>query len=75
MRTEFGARLRTARGGGGLSQDALSRLTDLHRNAIYRLEKARTDPRLTSIRSLARNLRVPPRELVEDDGEGAALGA
>jgi len=32
---------------------------------IYKIERGGNDPRLTSIRRLARALRVPPRELVE----------
>jgi len=46
----------------------------LHRGAIYKFEKGGTDPRLASIRRLARGLQVPPRELVEADGESTPIG-
>jgi transcriptional regulator with XRE-family HTH domain len=65
----FGRRVREGRERRGLSQEALGRLTGLHRTAIYKLEKGGTAPRLASIRRLARGLQVPPRELIEDDDE------
>jgi len=49
-------------------------LTGLHRGTIYKFEKGGTDPHLVSIRRLARGLQVPPRELVEADGDSAPLG-
>jgi transcriptional regulator with XRE-family HTH domain len=71
----FGRRLRELRESGGLSKEALGHLTGIHPTAIQRFEKGRRDPRLTSVLRLARGLRVPPRALVEDDDEGATLGA
>ena len=70
----FGRRVRELRERRDLSQEALGRLTGLHRSAIYKFEKGGTDPRLASIRRLARGLQVPPRELVEADGESTPLG-
>jgi transcriptional regulator with XRE-family HTH domain len=70
----FGRRARELREQRGLSQEALGQLTGLHRGAIYKFEKGGTDPRLVSIRRLARGLQVPPRELVEADGDSAPLG-
>jgi len=70
----FGRRLRDLRESGGLSKEALGYLTGIHPTAILRFEKGRRDPRLTSILRLARGLQVPPRALIEDDGESAALG-
>jgi transcriptional regulator with XRE-family HTH domain len=69
----FGRRLRQVRESGGLSREALGSLTGVHPTAIHRFEKGRRDPRLTSILRLARGLRVPPRELIEDD-ERTPLG-
>jgi transcriptional regulator with XRE-family HTH domain len=65
----FGRRVRELRVWRGLSQDALGRLSSLHRTAIHKFEKGGTDPRLTSIRRIARGLGVPPRALIEDDAE------
>lgn len=72
--TAFGRRVRELREQRGLSQEALGRLTGLHRTAIYKFEKGGTDPRLASIRRLARGLQVPPRELIEDEDGSTPLG-
>jgi transcriptional regulator with XRE-family HTH domain len=70
----FGRRLREVRESGGISREALGSLTGAHPTAIQRFEKGRRDPRLTSILRLARGLRVPPRELIEEDDERTSLG-
>lgn len=64
----FAARLRTLREERGLSQDALSDLVGgIDRISIHQLESGETDPSLTTIHRLARELRVPPRALIETD--------
>jgi transcriptional regulator with XRE-family HTH domain len=71
----FGARLRALREKRDLSQDALARLAGgMSRVTVYKLEAGIADPRLTTIRRLARGLQVPPRALIEDD-DSAKLGA
>jgi len=62
----FGQRLRDLRATHGLSQDDLSRNTDVHSTAIGRFERGAREPRLTTILRLARGLGVPPSELVDD---------
>lgn len=72
----FGRRVRERREQRGLSQDALGRLAGgINRVSIYKIEAGIADPRLTTIRRLARGLRVPPRELIEEDKESATLEA
>jgi transcriptional regulator with XRE-family HTH domain len=66
----FGARLRALRKERGLSQDALGRLAGgINRVTVYKLESGQAEPGLTTIRRLARGLRVPPRALIEAEGE------
>lgn len=72
----FGRRLHRLREQRGISQGALGQLAGgISRVSIYKLETGRADPRLTTIRRLAGGLRVPPRALIEEDEESAALGA
>lgn len=61
----FGQRLRDLRAQQGLSQDDLSRNTDVHPTAIGRFERGAREPRLTTILRLARGLDVTPGELVD----------
>lgn len=49
----FAARLRSLREAGGLSVDELSRLSGVHRMAIYRLEKGERQPSLATAKKLA----------------------
>jgi transcriptional regulator with XRE-family HTH domain len=73
---EFGRRLRELRMRSDLSQEALGlRAGGIHRVSIYSLESGTADPRLTTIRRLARGLGVLPRVLIEDDEQNATLDA
>jgi transcriptional regulator with XRE-family HTH domain len=72
----FGHRLRELRTKSNLTQDALGRRAGgLNRVSVYRLESGSADPRLTTIRRLARGLGVPPRALIEEDEQSAPLDA
>jgi transcriptional regulator with XRE-family HTH domain len=62
----FGQRLRDLRAQHGLSQDDLSRATDVHPTAIGRFERGAREPRLTTILRLARGLDIKPGELVDE---------
>jgi transcriptional regulator with XRE-family HTH domain len=62
----FGQRLRDLRAQHGLSQDDLSRATNVHPTAIGRFERGAREPRLTTILRLARGFDLPPGELVND---------
>jgi transcriptional regulator with XRE-family HTH domain len=62
----FGRRLRELRMKSGLTQEALGRRAGgMNRVSVYSLESGSADPRLTTIRRLARGLGVPPRALIE----------
>ena len=62
----FGNRVREVRARKSLSQDDLSRATDVHSTAIGRMERGSREPRLTTILKLARGLEVKPGELIDD---------
>jgi len=62
----FGKRLRELRAEHGVSQDDLSRRTDVHPTAIGRLERGSREPRLSTILRLARGLDVEPGKLLDD---------
>ncbi|HEV3322609.1 MAG TPA: helix-turn-helix transcriptional regulator [Solirubrobacteraceae bacterium] len=49
-----------------LTQDRLARRSGVHHTEISKLERALTDPRLSTVVRLARGLDVPTSALVED---------
>ncbi len=60
-------RLRETRAASGLTQDRLARRSGVHHTEISKLERALTDPRLSTVVRLARGLDVPTSALVEDN--------
>jgi transcriptional regulator with XRE-family HTH domain len=62
---QFAANVRARRVAAGLSQEQLSRLTDLHPTEISRIERAVREPRLSTIVRVARALEITPSELLE----------
>ncbi len=69
----FARRLGMARAAAGLTQEALAERSGMHRNEIGKLERALTDPRLSTVVRLARGLDVPTSALVEDRYEDRQL--
>ena len=65
-RQRFARNLRAQRTRLGLSQEALGDACNLHRTEISLLERAGRDPRLSTIVRIARALKIPPAELLED---------
>jgi transcriptional regulator with XRE-family HTH domain len=61
----FGKRMKELRAKKGVSQDDLSRATDVHSTAIGRMERGAREPRLTTILRIASGLEVPPSELLD----------
>ena len=65
---QFATNLRARRLAAGLSQEQLSRLTDLHPTEISRLERGVREPRLSTIVRVAWALGVSPSELLDRVG-------
>ncbi|HVF76073.1 MAG TPA: helix-turn-helix transcriptional regulator [Acidimicrobiales bacterium] len=63
-RTKLGQRLRAARQVAGLTQDALARLSGVHRTYIGALERGEKEPTLFVLVRLAGALGVDPGALV-----------
>lgn len=61
----FAKNLRQARIKRGLTQEALENASGLDRSEISLLERARREPRLSTIVRLARALKVPPKSLLD----------
>lgn len=61
----FGENMKRCRESAGLSYDGLGDRADLHRTEIDKLEKAKREPRLTTIFKVAAGLRVSPCHLLE----------
>ncbi|MHB1537131.1 MAG: helix-turn-helix domain-containing protein [Solirubrobacteraceae bacterium] len=64
-RQAFGQNIRRERERLELSQEALGFLCDLDTSEISRLERARRDPRLSTIVKVARALDISPARLLE----------
>lgn len=64
-RERFAANLRRARLRGGVSQEELARLCDLHRTEISLLERAGREPRLATLLKLSGSLGIAPEVLCE----------
>ena len=62
----FARRLREARAASGLTHARLAQRAGLHHTEISKLERALTDPRLSTVMRLAYGLRIPASTLVED---------
>jgi transcriptional regulator with XRE-family HTH domain len=64
----FGNNLRAARKAAGMSQGALARICGLERQYISKLERGRTDPRVSMLIRLATGLGIPAAELLTETG-------
>jgi transcriptional regulator with XRE-family HTH domain len=65
----FGENLRRAREGRGWSQAGLADRAGLSSSEVYRLEKARRDPRLSTVFLLAEALEMKPSTLIRGEIE------
>ena len=63
--------MRELRAQRGISQDELSRITDVHPTAIGRMERGAREPRLTTILRVARGLNISPGDLLDDLDQAA----
>jgi transcriptional regulator with XRE-family HTH domain len=62
---QFALNLRKQRLKLGLSQEALGHEAGLHRTEVSLLERAAREPRLGTIVTLARALKIPPTALLD----------
>lgn len=63
---KFGERLRAVRKEKGISQDALSRLSDIDRSYIGRMDRGEVNITLDKLYSLAKALDCQPSELLPE---------
>ena len=73
----FGNRLRVCRNRAEISQEALGKMTALHRTEIGMLERGEREPQLSTIIKLADALEIPLHKLIGEIGwnfEGAGSG-
>lgn len=61
----FGANLRRARHGAGLSQEQVSQRAKLHRTEIGLLERGERTPRIDTVAKLAAAIGIPPAALLD----------
>ena len=64
-RTVFGKRLKELREQGGLSQEKLAELANLHRNYVGVIERGQQNISLVNIVKLAHGLKVRPAKLMD----------
>jgi transcriptional regulator with XRE-family HTH domain len=62
---QFGRNLRMERQARGMSQEALADAAGVHISEVSRLERARRDPRLSTIVRIARALDLPVNRLLD----------
>jgi len=65
---KIGTRLKELRERELLTQAELGEAAGVSRDQVSRIERDEVDPRFSTIRKLARALRVDPRELTKQDG-------
>ncbi|MDP2738218.1 MAG: helix-turn-helix transcriptional regulator [Pseudorhodobacter sp.] len=72
--SDIGRRIREARGAQGLSLEQLARLTGISGPALSLIETAKRDARVTTLAKIARALRVPLADLLDNQGTTANDG-
>lgn len=63
---KFGERLRAVRTEKGISQDALSRLSDIDRSYVGRMDRGEVNITLDKLYSLAKALNCKPADLLPE---------
>jgi HTH-type transcriptional regulator, competence development regulator len=63
--TTFGARLREAREGQGLTQEQVAERSGVHATEVSRIEAGKRDPKVSTLLRLAAALGVPAGSLLE----------
>jgi XRE family transcriptional regulator, regulator of sulfur utilization len=65
VRRKLGMKLRTLRDKQAMTQEALAKKAGISRGYLARVETGRHEPTLTTLRKLAKALRVPVTALLE----------
>jgi transcriptional regulator with XRE-family HTH domain len=61
----FGARLRAAREHLGLTQEEVAQRSGVHVTEVSRIEAGKRDPKISTLRRLAKAVEVKPGELLD----------
>lgn len=62
---EFGTRLREARERLGLTQEEVAQRSGVHATEVSRMEAGKRDPKISTLRRLAKAVEVKPGQLVD----------
>jgi transcriptional regulator with XRE-family HTH domain len=63
--THFGIRLREARERLGLSQEEVAQRSGVHATEVSRMEAGKRDPKISTLRRLAKAVEVKPGQLLD----------
>ncbi|HET9163904.1 MAG TPA: helix-turn-helix transcriptional regulator [Solirubrobacterales bacterium] len=62
---DFGTRLREARERLGLTQEEVAQRSGVHVTEVSRMESGKRDPKISTLRRLAKAVEVKPGQLVD----------
>lgn len=62
---QFGARLREARERLGLTQEEVAERSGVHATEVSRMETGKRDPKISTLRRLAKAVEVKPGQLLD----------
>jgi transcriptional regulator with XRE-family HTH domain len=62
---DFGANLRAARERLGLTQEQVAQRSGVHATEVSRIEAGKRDPQVSTVRRLARAVKVKPGQLLD----------
>jgi transcriptional regulator with XRE-family HTH domain len=63
--TQFGAKLREARERLGLTQEEVAQRSGVHVTEVSRMEAGKRDPKISTLRRLAKAVEVKPGQLID----------
>lgn len=63
--THFGIRLREARERLGLTQEEVAQRSGVHATEVSRMEAGKRDPKISTLRRLAKAVEVKPGQLLD----------
>jgi transcriptional regulator with XRE-family HTH domain len=63
--TNFGTKLREARESLGLTQEEVAQRSGVHATEVSRMEAGKRDPKISTLRRLAKAVEVEPGQLLD----------